>query len=175
MANISLNQNQLAQTAMLGAVTSDPQPSAFPCQLDPNSAWANPITAGQSVKLTNTDSSQIMVEPCSADTDLPFGVIAYNLRKNSYSLGDIIEVVGREGVMFMKTSGAVARGDNVALTNQTVATNDPTVATNAVAGKTVVGKALEKAAGANALIKVLVRPGLNSGAGAAAVAGVINT
>ncbi len=175
MANLSLNQNQLFQTAIIGMVTNDPQPLTVAAQLDPNSSWATPITSGQSVKLTNTASSQIMVEPCSADTDAVFGVIPYNLRKNSYVLGDVIEVVADGGIIMLETSAAVNRGAFVAITNQTVSTNDPTIAATTTAGKAIAGKALEKATAAGALIKVLIQPGLYSGAGAAAVAGRIGS
>lgn len=161
MANLSLNQNQFSQTGIIGMVTFAPQPSSFSAQLDPNSTWATPITAGQSVKLTTTSGPQVMVEPCAADTDAVFGVIAYNMRKNVFALGDVVTVVGAQGVMLMKTSAAVNRGAKVAITNQTVATNDPTVATQNTTAKAVTGQALETAAGANALIKVLINPSIN--------------
>lgn len=174
MANLSLNQNQTFQSPVLGMVTGDPQPQTLSCQLDPNSAWTGPITAGQTVKLTTTASSQIMVDPCTAATDKVFGVIAYNLRKNSYSLGDVVEVVGRGGIIMLESSGAIARGDGVATTNQTVGTNDPTIATDTTATHYVTGFAMEPAAGAGVLIKVLVAPGLNNAAGAGAAAAVVN-
>lgn len=161
MANLALNQNQFVQTAMLGMVTGDPQPSTLPCQLDPNSSWTGPITAGQSVKLTNTTGPQIMVEPCAADTDAVFGIIPFNLRKNSYSLGEVVEVVQDLGILMLKSSAAIARGAKVAVTNQTVSTNDPTVATQTTASKAVAGIALERATAADQLIKVQVRPSIN--------------
>lgn len=173
MANLALNQNQFSMSAIIGQVTADPQPRTLSCQLDPNSSWTGPITAGQAVKLTNTAGTVITVEPCSADTDVPFGVIAYNLRKSTLVLGDYAEIVSSGGVMLLKSSGAIARGDRVAVTNQTVATNDPTIATNTTTGKAIVGVALGKATAADQLIKVLIQPGLNSGAGANAVAGVV--
>ena len=175
MANLSLNQNQFTQSTILGMVTNDPQPETFTCQLDPNSTWATPITAGQAVKFTATAGSVILVEPTSAATDKVFGVIAYNLRKATMVLGDYVEVVGPGGVIMLKSSAAIARGDTVAVTNQTVGTNDPTIATNTTASNAVIGVALEPASAANLLIKVKVAPGINSGAGAAAVAGVIGT
>lgn len=164
MANLSLNQNQFAQSAMLGMVTNDPQPETFSCQLNPSSDWTGPITAGQSVMLSDVTGPQIIVEPCAADDDAVFGVIAYNLRKNSYELGDIVSVVGDGGVLLLKSSAAIARGAKVGTTNQTVATDDPTVATQTTAEKAVTGIALEKATAANQLIKVLVRPSVNPAA-----------
>jgi len=164
MSNLSLNQNQTFQTPMLGQVTMDPQPNTFSAQIDPSSTAAV-ITAGQTVKLTQTASGQILVDVCSELTDPVFGVIAYNMRKNSYVPGDIVEVVGRGGVMMLETSGAVNRGDLVVTTNQTVATNDPTIATDTTATHWITGVALGTASGAGQLIKVQIAPGLNAAAG----------
>lgn len=160
MANLSLNQNQTFQTPMLGQVTMDPQPNTVSAQIDPSSTAAV-ITAGQTVKLTTTASSQILVDVCSSATDVVFGVIAYNMRKNSYVPGDIVEVVGQLGILMLETSAAVNRGQLVATTNQTVATNDPTVAPDAVSTHAITGVALGTASGAGQLIKVQVLPSVN--------------
>ena len=174
MANLALNQNQTFQTPVLGMVTMDPQPNTVSALIDPASTAAF-ICVGQSVKLIAGAGSQILVDVCSAVTDVVFGVIAYNMRKNIYVKGDIVSVVGRGGIMMMETSAAVARGTGVAILNPTVATNDPTISTNTTASNAIVGYALGSAAGAGELIKVQVAPGINSAAGAGAVAGVFGT
>lgn len=132
---------------MLGQVTMDPQPQTFPCQINPAYAGAALITAGTVVKLKDAAGPNIIVEPVIAATDGPFfGAIPYNKRKNSYVAGDMVEVVGAGGVMMLKSSGAIARGDNVSAINQTVSTNDPMVVTTTAAGDYILGVSLGKVA-----------------------------
>jgi hypothetical protein len=165
MANISQNQNQFIQTPMLAQLTNDPQPSTFACQIDPASA-VTVINAGQAVKLKDIAGPQIMVDICTGPTDGPvFGVIAYNLRKNSYVPGDVVEVVGADGILVLASSAAIARGAQVAITPNTLVTNDPTIATNVVAGQFIAGIALGKASAAGQLIKVKIKPTTNNAAG----------
>lgn len=165
MANISQNQNQLLQTPMLGQRTNDPQPQMFACQIDPASAVAV-INVGQAVKLKDIAGPQIMVDICTGPTDGPvFGVIAFNMRKNSYVPGDTVEVVGSGGVLVLATGAAVARGAQLAITPNAVVGNDPTVAADAVAGHFIAGIALGKASAAGQLIKVKINPTTNNAAG----------
>lgn len=169
MANLALNQNQTFQTPMLGMVTLDPQPNTIPAQIYPSST-ATVITAGQSVKLVNNVGPNVQVDICATASDGPvFGIIPYNLRQNTYSPGDMIEVVGRGGILMLKTSAAVQRGVAVSVTNQTVATNDPTVASDFTIGNYIAGVALGYAAAAAALIKVQVSPGIVSTTGVISV------
>ena len=161
MSNLSQNQNQLAQTPMLGQLTNDPQPSTFACQIDPASVAAV-ICAGQSVKLVDKAGPQIMVDVCASTSDGPvFGVIIYNMRKNQYVAGDTVEVLGSGGVILLASSAAIARGANVAITNNTVTTNDPTIASDATSNDYVTGITMGKASAAGQLIKVRVQPAKN--------------
>lgn len=169
MSNLVQNQNQTFQSAMLGMVTLDPQPNTIPAQIYPSST-ATVITAGQAVKLVNNVGPNVQVDVCTSASDGPvFGIIPFNLRKNTYSPGDSIEVVGRGGVLMLKTSAAVQRGVAVSVTNQTVSTNDPTVASDFVVGDYIAGVSLGYAAAANALIKVQVSPGIVSATGVISV------
>lgn len=169
MSNLAQNQNQLVQSAMIGMVTMDPQPNTIPAQLYPSSA-ATVIVAGCAVKLVNNVGPNVQVDVCTSASDGPvFGIIAYNLRKNTYSPGDYVEVVGRLGIVLMKTSAAVNRGVAVSVTNPSVATNDPTVASDFTVGDYIAGVSLGYAAGSAALIKVQVSPGIVSATGVISV------
>lgn len=159
MSNLQQNLNQTFQTGMLGAVTRSPQPRTFPAQIDPSST-ATVICAGCAVKLVNKAGPNIVVDVTTGPTDGPVvGVIPYSTKKNTYAAGEPVEVVGDGGVVLLKSSAAIVRGTNVAGTNPSVSTNDPTVATTTTVNDYVVGQALTQAGGANQLIEVLVRPG----------------
>jgi len=165
MSNLSLNQNTFSQTPILAQVTNDPQPQTFSAQIY-QSSTAAVISAGQTVKLVDTAGPNIIVDVCASASDGPvFGVIANVLRKNRYSAGDYVTVVGPGGVLMLKSSEAVTRGAVVTGTNQTVTTNDPTQATAVTAGDYVSGVALTPASGANVLFKVKVQPGIISATG----------
>lgn len=170
MSNLALNQNQTLQSAIIGMVTMDPQPNTMAAQLNPSSS-ATVITAGQAVKLFGTAGAQVIVDICTSAADGPvFGVIAYDLRgNNKYVAGDIVEIVGRGGIVMLKTSAAVVRGTNVSVTNQTVSTNDPTVATDTTVADYITGVALGQASGANILIKVQISQGIISATGVISV------
>lgn len=165
MANHSLNQNQTFQTPILGQVTQAPNGSVFSCQIYPSTS-ATVITAGQAVKLVGTTGANVVVDVTTSASDGPiFGVIANIMRKNTYSPGDYVTVVGNEGVLMLKSSAAIARGAALAVTNQSVSTNDPTVATASTVGFYIAGSAITPAIGANQLIEVKVRTGVISSTG----------
>lgn len=165
MSNLALNQNQTFQTPMLGMVTMDRQPNTVSAQIDPAST-ATVITAGCAVKQVNVAGPQIMVDVTANPADAGvFGIIPYNMRKNTYVPGDVIEVVCSGGYLMLKASAAITPGQIVAVTNPSVATNDPTVANTTTVGDFVAGRAVGKAAAAGDLIKVLVQPGKLTAAG----------
>lgn len=160
MAKLAQNQNQFQQTAMLGQVTMDPQPNTVPAQILPTTAAvAGTIVAGTAVKLVGGAGPQIIVDVCTGPTDGPvYGFIAYDPRKNSYVGGDIISVVGRDGVMMMKSGAAITRGARVSATPAADLVTDPTVSTDVTATHFQAATALGQAAGAGELIKVQVLP-----------------
>lgn len=161
MANLTQNQNQTFQTAMLAQTTMDPQPDTVPAQIKPTSTAAV-ICAGQAVKLVAAVGPNIIVDVCTGPTDGPvFGVIPYNQKKNTYVAGDTVEVVCGGGILMLKSSAAINRGDKVAVTTNVVSTNDPTVATDAVSAHYITGIALGQCAAADALIKIKISPSQN--------------
>jgi hypothetical protein len=150
------NQNQFAMTPELGQVAQTPNSSVVSVLINPASV-ATVIQNGSPVKLITGTSNQVMVDVGSDPTnDVIYGVIIYNLRKNQYSPGDNAEVATGGSVMFMETSAAVNRGTTVAINPA-----GPTVATDTTTGHQVGGVALDQAAAANTLIRVLVKPAKN--------------
>lgn len=156
MAQLALNQNQFAQAPIIGQVSQLPNPNIIPAQILPASP-ATYITAGTAVKLVTGAGTQIQVEICTGVTDGPvFGFIAFNMRKNTYSPGDTVEIAAANSIMIMKASAAIARGVNVACTPPAI-TDDPVV-TTAVTTNFVAGQALDRATAASQLIRVMVNP-----------------
>ena len=168
MSLLVQNQNQFAQTAMLGQVTMDPQPSTIPAQIYSGSTAV--IGAGTAVKLVDVAGPNVVVDATTSATDGPvFGVIPFNLRKNTYAALDAVEVCARGSILMLKSSASIARGTNVSCTNAATAADDPVVQTTTSAGDYILGVCLGHAAAANALVKVLVAPGYITASTAATV------
>jgi hypothetical protein len=162
MAQVVQNQNQFAQTPILAQVSMLPNPDIVSALLNPSSTAV--LQAGSSVKLIASTGlgTQVVVDAVSGPTDGPvFGVIAYNLRKNLYSPGDVCEVACNLSYITLLSSAAIARGQKVTATAATTG-NDPTVAAVTVPStQYVTGVAIDPAAGAGALIRVKVQPSFN--------------
>lgn len=154
-----LNQNQFAQTPVLGQVTMLPNTNIIPARILPSSSSV--ITAGSAVKLVAGAAKEILVDAVSGPTDGPvFGVVCYNMRKNSYSGGDVVEVAGAGSIIIMESSAAIERAAKVTATAAT-SSADPTVATvGTPSTQYVTGVALDKAA-SGALFRVQVTPSFN--------------
>lgn len=156
MAQLVQNQNQFAQTPMLGQVTQIPNPSILEVQILPASP-ATVITQGTAVKLVTGAGTQIQVEVCVDETDGPvFGFITFNMRKNTYSPGDTVEIATVGSIITLKASAAIARGARVSSAAPSSGV-DPSVKT-AVATNYVAGRALDRATAADQLIRVVVEP-----------------
>lgn len=152
----SLNQNQFAQTPLLGQVSLVVNPSIISVKINPESVSAK-LQAGQAVKLIAGTSAEILVDVPTSDTDGPvLGVIIYNPRKNIYAAGDTVEIATAGSCVFMEAGAAINRGAKVSTTY-----SGPTVVTNNTAGKQITGVAFDQAANAGDLIRVMVQPSTN--------------
>ena len=160
MAQLVQNQNQFAQTALLGQVSMIPTPDIVSALFSPSSSAV--LQNGSAVKLITGVSPGIMVDAVSGPTDGPvFGTVIYNMRKNLYSAGDIVEVACGGSYIQLETSAAVARGAKVTSTAAT-AGNDPTIATVSTAStQYVTGVAVDSSTGSGQLVRVKIQPSLN--------------
>ena len=160
MSLLSQNQYAFSQSALIGMAAEQPIDTVT-AQINPNTT-ATYITAGCAVKLIANTGPEKIVDVTTSPSDGPvFGVIAYNMRKNSYGAGDRCEVHTDMNVLYLKSSAAINRGVRVSCTNPTNATNDPTVAGDTTNGDYTIGVTETQVAGANALIKVRVKPAVN--------------
>ncbi len=160
MAQVVLNQNQFAQTPVLGQVSMVVNPDIVPARINPSSSAV--FQAGSAVKLISGTANEILVDACTGPTDGPvFGVIVYNLRKNLLSAGDVASVACGGSYVFLEASAAITRGDKVTASAATTG-NDPRIATvSTPSTQYVTGVAVDSAAGAGSLIRIKIAPSFN--------------
>lgn len=147
------NQNQFAQTALLGQVTMSPSPAIIPVKIYIGSV-ATQLQAGQAVRLVDQAGPEIQVDQVTAVTQEAFGVIIYNPRKNTYSAGDTVEIALRGTVVYMETSAAIARGAKVQIDP-----TGPTVSTLvSLPTNCELGVCLDKPTATGQLARILLNP-----------------
>jgi hypothetical protein len=151
---MTLNVNQFAQSQVQGRQDLRQPGQAMSVQVDPASAGG--LVPGQAVKLSDIAGNVPQVIEAAADSDAIFGFILFSPIKNVYGALDMMEIlVGHDGVMYMTSSAAIARGASVmvVIAGQLVAT--------ATTGKRVIGIMLDKPTGAGVLCRVMLNlPGI---------------
>ena len=163
MAFLTQEMNSFAQSPILGLVSEIPTPSVVSAQIDPDSV-ATTIQVGDTLKLIDGTSGAILVDKCSGPTDGPvYGVIPFNSRKNIYTAGDIVEVVCLDSYIYLRSSAAIARGAKVTTTASTASTDALVTTVSVPSTQYITGVAVDKAAAANALIRVRIYPSFNAG------------
>jgi hypothetical protein len=153
---MTINQNQFKQGALIGQsdLKAGGLDTSFTVRIDPDSG-ASDIEAGTLLKLVdggaNDKNGVPLVDVLSADTEVAFGARLYDAKLGKAQPGDIIQVSFDGVIQFMNAGGALNRGVAVA---GVVATpgNVQAVGSNAQFGIT-----LDKATGADQLIRVLVK------------------
>ena len=146
----------------LGALVLNPAANVVSALINPSSV-ASVIQNGSPVKLitgaTNGGSGngQALVDVVSdPPNDVLYGFIVYNLRKNSHSPGDTVEIAVAPSEIWLEASAAINRGTNV----QSNASG-PTVATNSTSGQQFAGIAIGQVAAGSQLIAIKIAPGKN--------------
>lgn len=163
MALLTQSMNQFSQSPILGQVDMIPSPNVIPAQILPTSS-ATAIQVGSAMKLVAGVSGAILVDVQTGPTDAAvFGVIAYNERQNIYKPGDFCELACAGTYIYLRSGGAIARGDNVSTVAATTST-DPIVSTDVVASDFITGKAVDVATGALQLVRIQIAPSQNPAA-----------
>lgn len=146
-----LNQNQFAQTPVLGQVDFTVSPNIKSVKINPSSV-ATVLQAGQAFKLVDVAGPEIIVD-VAAITDLAYGVAIYNPKKNLFTAGQTIELGCAGTVVYLEASAAIARGAGVSLDP-----TGPTVATVNPATQATIGECLDKPTAAATLARIEIRP-----------------
>jgi len=148
------NQNQFKPTQLLGQQDLTVNNNIITCRIYASSV-ATVLTAGQAMKLVD-QAGGVPVVDVAAITDLPFGVIVHNTRKDTYVAGDYVDVAAEGSYIYLETSAAIARDASV---QNAVA--GPLIATQTSTNSTL-GIAVDKATAANQLIRIKIAPKLNA-------------
>lgn len=150
-----LNINQFSQETLPGTLdtATNPNPSVVSCRLNPDSTTDN-FVAGQGVRLVdrgaNDGAGPPIVDVLSANTDVPFGVIVYDIKQGTIAKGGIVSVALKGAVVRMRAAAALNRAAKVSLD----IANSKEV--KAVASDAQFGFLLDKSTAADDLVRVLV-------------------
>lgn len=153
------NQNQFSMTPELGELVKNPAANVVSVLINPSSV-ASVIQNGSPCKLiagVTGQSGMALVDVISdPPNDVVYGFIVYNLRKNTHSPGETVELAIAPSEIWLEASAAITRGVNV----QSNASG-PTIATNTTSGQQFAGVAIGQVAAAATLINIKVSPGKN--------------
>ena len=146
--SLNFQMNQFTGSQIKGLITELVSPFTLPMQVD--AGQATPILPGAAVQLAATaGQGAFLVTECAA-SDAPIGFVAFSEKKNSYSAGDMMEVGIVGTIIYLEAAAAVTRGASLEYVPTGV------LVKTALGVNPTVGKALDSAPGANALIRVLV-------------------
>lgn len=146
------NPNQFAQSAILGMLDQRFNPNTVAVQID--AAVTSTLYAGQAVKIVDSAGGVPKVTPCTANSDQVLGFLNYNIKNRAFVAGDAAEISMNMNVMFLRATGAIARGARVVLD---ITTTGGVAAASGSGGERIVGWAYDKAAAAGDLIRVFLQ------------------
>lgn len=145
----TLSQNSFAQSTIVGQVDMPYNFNTFSAQIDVSASTAV-YTQGQAVKIVaNTAGGIPRVIAVSGITDNVFGFINFNMKNVNFAVGQDCEVSTSGNVIWLYATAAITQGAQVCLDITSPGAVQPTGAT-----ATVVGVALDGAAGYGSLIRV---------------------
>lgn len=145
-----LSQNQFNQTPIVGMVDLPYNPNTKSVLIDV-SAGPAVYTPGQAVKVVPSNAGgPPRVVAVSADSDEVFGFINFNIKNQSFGVGQAAEVSQAGNVIWLYASEAITQGTRVCLDSSQVGA----VQAAGHTGKDVVGWAYDGAAAMGALIRV---------------------
>ena len=149
----SLSQNSFVQPNFLGVVDLRFNMNTVAAQIDV-SASTNLYYWGQAVKIVpNTAGGLPKVIGCTLKTDQVFGFINFDIKTIAFGAGMNCEVSLWGNVMYLYSTGAITQGQPVYLDVTSVGGVQATGAT-----ATMVGTAIDGAAAAGVLIRVMFVP-----------------
>lgn len=147
---MALNQNQFAMATLTGTKVSGV--NVITCEFYSASA-SDTIAAGEAVILSSTTNGLVTkVAKGTGATDLYIGVVLTNPLKESFAVGDRVEIALTSTIVMMTVSAAVTAGAKLQYAYDT-----GKVAT-ATGSNTVIGLAMENATADAQIIRVFVNP-----------------
>lgn len=150
---MALNQNQFSMSTLVGTLDAGSGAPVITCEFY-SATSTDVVVPGEMVILAATTAGLSADVPHvvkgSALTDKYFGVVLTNPLKDSYAVGDKLEVAFLGAIVQMTASAAIVGGATVQY--------DPATAKVATqtASNTKVGIALESVPAANGLVRILI-------------------
>lgn len=144
-----LSQNQFAQTPFLGMLDLRFDYDTVSAQIDVSQS--TPLYAGAPVKIVDSADGAPKVIGCTANSDEVWGYINFDIKTTQYVAGSLCEVSQDGNVMYLYSTGAIARGAQVTLD---ITTMGGVAQATGSSGANIVGWAYDKAAAAGSLIRI---------------------
>lgn len=150
----SQSPNQFDQSTIVGVLDLKVGPTNV-LAVEIDDSVTTPIFAGTPVKIAsgNTGGALPKVVPCTANSDVVFGFIAYDIKSQAYGPGDRAELAQKGSCMFLYATGAINRGAQVTLVTAGGGVNGVQAANS---GDEIVGYAYDSAAAYGDLIRVMI-------------------
>lgn len=148
----ALNPNQFAQSEYLGVIDMRFPYNSVSVQIDASQSTA--LYAGSAVKMVDSAGGVPKVVGCSADSDEVLGFINFDIKTVQFVAGSQAEISMGGNVIYLYSTGAIARGAQVVLT---LTTNGGVAAATGSSAKRIVGWAYDKADAAGQLIRVFLK------------------
>lgn len=146
--------NQFKKSAIAGDLDLNTNPNAtiMDVKYDPTDTSTNRLVPGEGVVLTDLGANDQaasgipIIAKRTNNYDAVYGVKLFSTLKNNSEPGDNVKIAGKGAVVFMQCSGAISRGDKVALIVST-----PGSVRTVTTGYTEFGVALDKGANADVI------------------------
>ncbi len=148
----SLNPNSFTQSTIVGMIDMRFPYNTMSVQIDVGQASA--LYPGAAVKMVDSSGGVPKVEGCDAASDEVLGFINFDIKTIAFAAGDMCEISMAGNVVYLYATAAIARGVQVVLD---LSTNGGVKAAAGETGSKIVGWALDKAAAAGALIRVVLK------------------
>ena len=157
---MSQELNQFSQTPVKGDLDLRVNPNVVSGRIDSayDSDANGKIPAGMPLKLKDVVSGVPVVQPVVNNTDVVFGFAVRNHKDKSFDANDELEIARSECVMYMESGAALAPGAKVQVDPDGGAgTGKDATAVEALGNSTEeIGFVLDKATGAEELIRVVI-------------------
>lgn len=144
-----LNPNAFAETPTVGMIDMRFDYDTISAQIDVSQA--TPLYQGMAVKIVDSADGVPKVVGVAANSDNVFGFINFDIKTVAFVAGSLCEISQAGNVIYLYTTGAVARGHQVQLD---VAASAAVASSVGSSGANIVGYAFDQAAAAGSLIRV---------------------
>jgi len=119
-----------------------------------DSSVVTALVAGQPVKIVDSAGGVPKVVALAANTDETLGFIKRNVKDQSYAAGELLELAGRDSVIWLVSNAAIARGAKLEVVYN--ANSGAGAVITSAGTNPIIGRALDKATASGQLIRVLL-------------------